>query len=215
MRLIGMLDSPFVRRTAITLEQLGVDFTHEAVSVFSTFARFQAINPVVKAPSLVLEDGTVLMDSSLIIACVESTLPRARSLWSTEPDARSREYRAVGLALAACEKTAQRVYEQNLRPEEFQFQPWIARVTGQLRAAWSALEQEVLAQPQLFAHERSHAVITAAVAWQFTQSLLASVVPAVDHPQLCALSARLERSAAFLKFPPDGPGVQPGSVANP
>ena len=59
MRLIGMLDSPFVRRVAITLHQLGVEFTHEPVSVFSTFAQFQAINPVVKAPSAVLDDGTV------------------------------------------------------------------------------------------------------------------------------------------------------------
>jgi hypothetical protein len=32
MRLIGMLDSPFVRRVAVTLEVLGVPFEHEAVS---------------------------------------------------------------------------------------------------------------------------------------------------------------------------------------
>ena len=215
MRLIGMLDSPFVRRAAIALHQLGVEFTHEPVSVFSTFPRFQAINPVVKAPSAVLEDGTVLMDSSLIIAYAESTLPAAQSLWSPETVTRGREFRVVGLALAACEKSAQRVYEQNLRPGEFQFQPWIDRITGQLLAAYAALEREISANPQLFARERSHATITTAVAWQFTQSLLASVVPAVAHPQLCALSDRLERSAAFLKFPPDGPGVQPGSVGNP
>ena len=215
MRLIGMLDSPFVRRVAITLHQLGVDFTHEPVSVFSNFAQFQSINPVVKAPSAVLDDGTVLMDSSLIIAWAESTLPAARSLWSTDPGKRRTEFRVVGLALAACEKSAQRVYEQNLRPAEFQFQPWIDRLTSQLLAAYTALDQEILVHPHLFANERSHAAITAAVAWQFTQSLLASVVPARAHPMLCALSGRLERSAVFLKFPPDGPGVQPGGIDNP
>ena len=215
MRLIGMLDSPFVRRVAITLHQLGVDFTHEPVSVFSNFAQFQSINPVVKAPSAVLDDGTVLMDSSLIIAYAESMLPATKSLWSADPAHRRTEFRVVGLALAACEKSAQRVYEQNLRPGEFQFKPWIDRVTGQLLAAYAALDQELLAHPRLFANERSHAAITAAVAWQFTQSLLASVVPASAHPLLCALSGRLERSAAFLKFPPDGPGVQPDSVGSP
>jgi glutathione S-transferase len=60
MRLIGMLDSPYVRRVAISLEHLGVPFEHEAVSVFSTFEEFRGINPVVKAPTLVCDDGEVL-----------------------------------------------------------------------------------------------------------------------------------------------------------
>lgn len=62
MKLIGMLDSPYVRRVAIALEALSVQFEHEAVSVFSTFEKFQAINPVVKAPTLVCDDGEVIMD---------------------------------------------------------------------------------------------------------------------------------------------------------
>ncbi len=65
MQLIGMLDSPYVRRVAISLEILGVPFKHEAVSVFNTFEQFRSINPVVKAPTLVCEDGEILMDSSL------------------------------------------------------------------------------------------------------------------------------------------------------
>ena len=35
MKLIGMLDSPYVRRVAVCLDVLGVPFEHEAVSVFS------------------------------------------------------------------------------------------------------------------------------------------------------------------------------------
>ena len=65
MRLIGMLDSPYVRRVAISLDLLGIAFQHESISVFSTFEKFSAINPVVKAPTFVCDDGEVLMDSSL------------------------------------------------------------------------------------------------------------------------------------------------------
>ncbi len=57
MQLIGMLDSPYVRRVAISLQLLGLHFEHRSVSVFSTFAQFQKINPVVKAPSLICDDG--------------------------------------------------------------------------------------------------------------------------------------------------------------
>jgi len=59
MQLVGMLDSPYVRRTAISLRLLGVPFEHRSISVFSTFEQFRAINPVVKAPTLVCDDGSV------------------------------------------------------------------------------------------------------------------------------------------------------------
>lgn len=205
MRLVGMLDSPYVRRAAISLECLGVAFAHEAVSVFSTFDRFHAINPVVKAPTLVCDDGEVLMDSTLIIQYAEARC--GRSLWPRDAAGLQHDLRAVGLALAACEKSVQTVYERNLRPPAFQFGPWLERVRGQLLAAYGGLEQEVAGRRAYFAGPHCQASITAAVAWQFTQSMLAEIVPAAAHPALADLSARLERSAEFLKYPPDGPGV--------
>jgi glutathione S-transferase len=207
MRLIGMLDSPYVRRVAISLEYLGVEFEHDAVSVFSTFEKFQRINPVVKAPSLVCDDGEVLMDSSLILQYVESTRARGSSLWSANPQDLQHEMRAVGLALAACEKSVQIVYERNLRPVSAQYQPWLDRVTGQLLAAYADLECEVQQRKAAFAQPRRQACISAAVAWQFTQSTLAAIVPARDHPGLAALSARMENTPEFLHYPPVGPGV--------
>lgn len=47
MKLVGMLDSPYVRRVAISLEAMGVPFEHAALSVFSDYEAFGAINPVV------------------------------------------------------------------------------------------------------------------------------------------------------------------------
>ena len=74
MQLIGMLDSPYVRRVAISLRVLDIPFEHRPVSVFSTFNQFQHINPVVKAPTLVTDDGTVLMDSQLILDYLENVV---------------------------------------------------------------------------------------------------------------------------------------------
>ena len=80
MRLIGMLDSPYVRRVAISLQLLGLPFEHRSISVFRAFDEFRAINPVVKAPSLVCDDGTVLMDSTLILEYAENLARGRRSL---------------------------------------------------------------------------------------------------------------------------------------
>ncbi len=207
MRLIGMLDSPYVRRVAISLEYLGVAFDHESVSVFSTFEKFQGINPVVKAPTLVCGDGEVLMDSSLILQFVEAAKAKGKSLWSRDPAELQHEFRAVSVALAACEKSVQIVYERNLRPAPAQYEPWVARVTGQLLAAYAGLEREVGQRQAGFAVAGNQASITAAVAWKFTQSMLAAIVPASRYPALVGLSARMEQTPEFRKYPSDGPGV--------
>lgn len=212
MRLVGMLDSPYVRRVAISLDLLGVPFRHESVSVFSTFEQFRAINPVVKAPTLVCKDGTVLMDSSLILQYVEAST--GRSLWSADPSRLRQEFRAVGLALAACEKSVQIVYERNLRPQAAQYEPWMDRVGGQLRAACRALEDDVRQHPALFADLEKQAAVTVAVVWGFMQEMLAAQVGAADYPGLAALSARAEQTARFLRYPAAAPGVPAGLAAS-
>jgi len=50
MRLIGKLDSPFVRRVAISLQALGPRFEHEPVPAFCGYVAFARISPVVRRP---------------------------------------------------------------------------------------------------------------------------------------------------------------------
>ena len=200
MKLIGMLDSPFVRRVAISLQRLGLRFEHDPLSVFRTFAEFQRINPAVKAPTLVCDDGTVLMDSTLILQYAEA-LAR-RTLWPTELSALQRELRLSGLALAACEKSGQIVYERGLRPAEKVHAPWIERVSTQLRGAYAELEQELAQQP--LPAPASHigaAGIAVAVAWHFTQRVLPGLVTAADHARLAQYSAAAEALPAFMAAP--------------
>ncbi|MET3475293.1 glutathione S-transferase [Variovorax atrisoli] len=200
MQLVGMLDSPYVRRTAISLRLLGVPFEHRSISVFSTFEQFRAINPVVKAPTLVCDDGSVLMDSTLIIDYAQAL--SGRSLLSPDPAPRLRELRLTGLALAACEKTVQIVYERQLRPAEKLHQPWIDRVRGQLAAAYSALEGELAAEPLSASEETmTQAGVSTAVAWAFTQLLTPDAISPTDFPVLAAYSAQAERLPVFVGAP--------------
>jgi glutathione S-transferase len=207
MQLIGLLDSPFVRRVAISLLTLQIPFEHRAVSVFRGIDVFRTINPVVKAPTLVADDGTTLMDSNLILQYLEATWP-GPSLLTGHPAALLSALGIVGLSLAACEKTAQIVYERGLRPPEKQHQPWVDRVTGQLRAAYRELEVRVRTTPFDATSSRSlgQAGISAAVAWYFTQQMLPEAVPAAEHPSLVALSASAELLPEFAAAP-HGEGV--------
>ncbi len=202
MQLIGMLDSPYVRRVAVSLQLLGLPFEHRSISVFSTFEQFRRINPVVKAPSLVCDDGTVLMDSTLILEYAENLAAPRKSLMPAGISERQQALRVIGLALAACEKSVQIIYERNLRPAEKLHQPWVSRVTGQLLAAYNALESEVLRKPLAIADEPiDQAGITAAVAWHFTQMTLPEVVPELDFAALQRFSAKAEQLPEFAAAP--------------
>ncbi len=72
MVLIGMLDSPFVRRVAITMQMFGIDYRHRPLSIFKSFDEFRLVHPLVKVPTLVCDDGEMLVDSTLIIDHLES-----------------------------------------------------------------------------------------------------------------------------------------------
>ncbi|WP_339428129.1 glutathione S-transferase family protein [Pseudomonas sp. RA_105y_Pfl1_P41] len=196
MKLIGMLDSPYVRRVAISLELYGVDFVHEPLLVFRTFNEFAQINPVVKAPTLVLDDGTALMDSSLILDYLETLAPADKKLLPPQPAARAHDLHVLGLALAACEKSVQIVYEHKLRPAEKLHAPWLERVTGQLLAAYSLLDKQLADSEAL-----TQASITAAVAWSFSQLTVASVVKADTFPNVKRHAERLEQHPAFKQYP--------------
>jgi len=202
MRLVGMLDSPYVRRVAVSARLMGLPFQHEPISVFREFEAFAAINPVVKAPTLVVDDGTVLLDSTLILDHLESLAPPERSLVPTDPRDRLRALRVVGLALAACEKTVQIEYERVFRPVEKQHAPWIDRLTRQLHAAYRSLAGEIGdGEAWLFADRPLQADVTAAVAWRFTRFMLPEIVGADDHPGLVRLSARAEALPEFVATP--------------
>ena len=100
MQLIGMLDSPYVRRVAISMHLMAIPFTHRAVSVFRHLAEFQTINPVVKAPTLILDDDSTLMDSTLILDYLDTLYPERSLMPKTLPQRQHCLY-LLGLALAA------------------------------------------------------------------------------------------------------------------
>lgn len=201
MKLIGMLDSPYVRRAAISAKCLGIALEHRSVSVFRHFEQFRQINPVVKAPTLVLDDGEVLMDSTLIIDYLETLA--GNSLLPVEPSQRLRALRLIGLALAASEKSVQLYYERNLRPQEIQFEPWVQRVEGQLAAAYSALERELEKQPLKTDGSIEQDGITLAVAWSFTNLVVPDQVNAVQFPRIAAFTAYAEGLDVFVSTPID------------
>lgn len=205
MQLIGYMDSPFVRRVAISLKFLQIDYSHRELSIFRDFDEFQLINPLVKVPTLLLDDGQVLVDSNLMINYLETHIAK-RSLMPADAEAYRSASQQIGIALVAMEKSASLIYETGHRPAEHQHQPWIDRLQTQLRGAVDLLESAASASATagdqwLQGEELCQADITVAVAWRFTQHISYANIRVNDYPALSAFSARAEELPEFLACP--------------
>jgi glutathione S-transferase len=201
MQLVGMLDSPFVRRVAISMHMLDLGYEHNPLSIFRTYDEFRQLNPLVKVPTLICDDGEMLVDSTLIIDYVESLA--GRSLMPTDPTQRLAALQLAGVSLVAMEKVAQRIYELKVRPEEFQYGPWLERVNEQLVSAIDAMEAAAtdLDSSWLLGEQITQADISTAVAWRFVNYAAPVIAEQADRPALTAFSARAELLPEFLACP--------------
>ncbi len=209
MKLIGMLDSPYVRRVAIALNYYSLPFEHVPLSVFRNVEEFSEIKPLIKAPTLVCDNDEVLMDSTLILAYIQKLVDQQLTtqqlaLMPTELEAYQQALRLIGLGLNACDKSVQLFYECNMRPEDKQYKPWLERVQSQLLAAYRQAEAYAQARNNgdwLVAGQLTHADIAVCVAWQFTHYMIPDAVPLGLCPGLSQLSAKAEAEPAFAAAP--------------
>src|SRR5260221_11577792 len=67
MILIGQYDSPCVRRVAIALRLYGLPFEHRPWSTFGDADKLATFNPLRRVPTLVLDGGEALIESTAIL----------------------------------------------------------------------------------------------------------------------------------------------------
>ena len=205
MILVGMLDSPYVRRVAVSMKLVGLPFEHQSVSVFRHMDRFRAINPVIKAPTFVCDDGTVLMDSTLILDYLEHSVAAGNGLMPPGGEPRKEALRIIGLAMAACEKCVTMIYEKQQRPPEKRHEPWLERVSAQANAALGELEPIAAGTRGWLQGDRVTAAdVALACTWRFTRYYEREVgIPASRYPAIAAHSGRAEALPEFASTPLD------------
>ena len=198
MKLIGMLDSPYVRRVAISLKTLDIPFEHASISVFRGFEAFQAINPVVKAPTLVLDDGEVLTESAMMLDYLDDVVGRDRALMPATGIARRDAQRLIALATGAIDKAVLIVLERIFRPVEMHSQAWLSRCRIQVEGALGELDKACAARAGhdwLVGDAMTHADIAVAC---YTTHLRESLP--LDLAPWPALRAHVDRCEALPVF---------------
>lgn len=188
MILIGMFDSPFVRRVAVTMRLGGIDFEHRDLSVGKDFDAIRAFNPLGRVPTLVLDDGEVLADSAAILDHLDEGMGE-RALLPRRGAERRRALQLMAIATGAADKGVAQLYETAFRPPEKRHQPWVDRCALQVEAALDALEQGA-AQEHFVGDRFTQADLTVACVFTFLDD--AGLVAPARFPSLRAHAARIE-----------------------
>lgn len=196
MILIGQYDSPFVRRVAIALRLYGRAFEHRPWSTFGDADKIAPFNPLRRVPTLVRDDGVVLIESSAILdwldeqAGAAALLPRAG-----EP--RRAQLHACALGQGLAEKSVALLYERVLHAQTSDV--WTTRCRAQILDTLAALEKSCGANGGdfWFGGTMGHADIMAACALRFLREAHAGLFDPASFPALAALAARCEASEPF------------------
>jgi glutathione S-transferase len=193
MILIGQYDSPFVRRVGIALTLYGFDFEHQPLSVFSDAEKIRALHPLMRVPTLVLDDGLVLTDSHMMLDYLDN-LTDAPMYPRHEP-ARHRALRVATLACGLAEKAVSLFYER--RMHDVTSPVWEARCQVQIGSVLRALQDECPDSGWWFGDRIGHADIAVACAWRFVREAHPGLIAVADYPALAKHAARAEALAAF------------------
>jgi glutathione S-transferase len=207
--LIGMFDSPFVRRVAVSMNLLGVPFEHRNWSVGKDFELIRQFNPLGRVPTLVQPDGEALIESAAILDCLDEHAGPERALIPRSGKERREALRIMAVATGAAEKGVTQVYETVFRPPEKRYRPWMERCHTQMHAALAELDRlaQARAGEWLIGDRMTQPDITATCVYTFLVDALAINRAAVAYPALAALAERCEalpefRSVKAEWFPP-------------
>ena len=190
MILIGRLLSPYVRRTAVLLDLLELDFELREISAITEQDKLREFSPVGRAPALVTDEGTLIDSSAIALTLLDRHDPEGR-LWPRTGALFAEALQIVFICNGALEKAVAVHYERTRRPEAFVYQPWIDLCESQSLGGIDALEARVGPQFAIGDH-LTYADVVLATGLSFLAKLGASSFDPGRHRRLEALRARCE-----------------------
>jgi glutathione S-transferase len=200
MILVGQYDSPYTRRVAVSLGMLGFAFEHDARSVFGDFDSMRTVNPLGRVPSLILPDGTTLIDSAAILDWLDQTVGPERALLPPTGSPRQEALQRIALATGTIDKVMSAAYERLIRPEPYRWSDWISRCRTQAEGGIAALAAH--SWPADAAVDQ--ACITTVCMVRYIRLADPDLLPRGRHPSLDVLSQRCEALPAFrATYPTD------------
>jgi glutathione S-transferase len=209
MILIGQYDSPFVRRVAIALRLYDLAFEHRPWSTFGDAEKIAPYNPLRRVPTLVLDGGEALIESTIILDYLDELVGPEKAMIAERGPERRRSLRICALATGLADKAVSLLYERVLRKD--QSKVWVERCEAQIGGVLEVLEKEraAIATPYWFGQRIGHADVAVACVLRFTREAHPALFDRARYPALTAHADACEALPAFAEIvqplkPPSG-----------
>ena len=205
MKLIGGFGSPFVRRVAVSLNCLGLDWEQEAISAFDNPDPIRKHNPLVRVPTVVLDDGEALFESYAILDALDEIAGESKRLIPASGVARRTAMRLTAAATGTMDKAVWAYYEGRFHPAEKVHEPWIEHNEEQVMGGLGYLDAcaAEAGQGWLAGGERiGQADISATVAIGFANRVRPNLGVLDKFSNLAAFAARCEAMDEFASVAP-------------
>jgi len=192
MILIGQYDSPFVRRVAITLRLYAIPYQHRPWSVWGDADKIAAHNPLRRVPTLLLDDGTALVETFAIVEALDELVAPERALLPRSGPERRDGLRIAALAAGFADKAVSLLYEGMFRQAPSAV--WMDRCRGQILGTLDVLERERSARGSSYwlGSVLSHPDVAFTCAWRFTREAHPRLFDPARYPVLSDHAARCE-----------------------
>jgi glutathione S-transferase len=200
MKLIASVTSPFARKVRVALAEKRIEYTLVEQSPASPDNTISELNPLGKIPVLVLDDGTPLFDSRVIVEYLDTVSPVSRLI--PEP---SRQRIAVrrweALADGICDAAAL-ISQEMRRPERLQSKDFIAKQAGKVTRGLALLASELGERPWCSGESYSLADIATGCALGYLDLRRPELPWRDDYPNLVRLIDKLGKRASFAETAP-------------
>jgi len=200
MKLLGSLTSPYTRKVRIMLAEKRIECELELVDVNAPDNPVLARNPLSKIPTLVLDDGTSLFDSRVIVEFLDNASPIAR-LIPADKRARVAVRRWEALADGVLDAGLLVRYE-SLRPKKEQSAGWTAKQLGKMNRGIEMLAADLGDRNLCFGERYSLADIALGCCLGWVAFRLPSIDWRDQYPPLARHFDRMMTRPAFAESVP-------------
>ena len=201
MKLLGSLTSPFVRKVRVVMAEKKLDYELVLENVWSAETRIHEFNPLGKVPCLVIDDGTCLFDSRVIVEYLDTLSPVGRLLPQGNRDRiATRHWEAIADGLL---DAGVAIVAEGRRPEHLQSTDWVNRQAGKIIAALHTMEGDVAPHHFCMGVNFSLADVAVGCALGYLDFRMPELNWRATHPNLAGLFERLSARPSFAGTVPD------------
>ncbi len=202
MKLIGSLTSPYARKARIVLAEKKIDYEFIVDSPWTAETQVSKYNPLGKIPVLVLDDGSTLFDSRVIVEYLDSVTPNNR-LFPQGGRQRIQVKRWEALADGVSDAAAAAFLEAK-RPEGERSASWIERQRGKIELGVRAMDTDLGEAPWCQGNALSLADIACGCALGYLVFRFPDIDWRASCPNLARLHDKLMQRQSFIDTVPVG-----------